>query len=50
MAVERVVDRLKEMSKPVTTPEEIAQVSDEAHNCVYELNFECLKDLLSQQK
>ena len=26
LAVERVVEKLKEMSKPVTTPEEIAQV------------------------
>lgn len=28
LAVEHVVNQLKEMSKQVTTPEEIAQVSD----------------------
>ncbi len=28
MAVENVIENLKKMSKPVTTPEEIAQVND----------------------
>lgn len=36
-AVSAVVDALKELSKPVTTPEEIAQVSQESEYCMIDI-------------